>query len=151
GDIDKTEYLICLSEKNGAELWKVATGPVRSNGGGYPGPRCTPTVDGDWLYALGLNGDLVCVNVADGKEHWRKDLRKTFNGSPGGWGYTESPLVDGDKLLVTPGGKKSTMVALDKSTGNLLWSAQVPDGDGAGYSSIIVAEIAGQRQYVQFM
>jgi outer membrane protein assembly factor BamB len=151
GDIDKTEYIICLSEKNGDELWKTATGPVRSNGGGYPGPRCTPTVDGEWLYALGLNGDLVCARAADGQERWRKDLRKHFSGSPGGWGYTESPLVDGDKLLVTPGGKKNSMVALDKTTGNLIWSAQVPEGDGAGYSSIIVAEIDGQRQYVQFL
>ncbi len=151
GNIDPTEYVICLSEETGKELWKTPVGAVRSNGGGYPGPRCTPTVDGDRVYALGLNGDLVCLNVTDGKEIWRKDLAKDFGGQPGGWGYTESPLIDGDRVLVTPGGKKNSIVALDKTSGKLEWSAKVPDGDRAGYSSIVMADINGAKQYVQFM
>src|SRR5262249_19185408 len=123
----------------------------RAGGGGYPGPRCTPTVDGERLYALGLNGDLVCLDCATGQLHWRRDLRKDFSGSVGGWGYSESPLVDGDKLLCTPGGRKATLVALNKQTGDTIWQAAVPEGDTAAYSSIIAADAAGQRQYVQFL
>jgi outer membrane protein assembly factor BamB len=151
GNRDKVEYVIALGEKDGKELWAAAMGPERSKGGGYPGPRCTPTVDGDLVYALGLNGDLVCLDVAMGKEIWRKDLRKDFTGGSGGWGYSESPLVDGDKLLVTPGNKKATLVALNKRTGETIWTSQVPEGDRAAYSSIIVAQVNGQRQYVQFL
>jgi outer membrane protein assembly factor BamB len=154
GNIDSTEYVSCRTEKNGVELWKAEVGPVRSEGSGYPGPRCTPTVDGNRVYALGLNGDLVCLKVPDGQELWRKGLVKDFGGQPGGWGYTESPLVDGDKVLVTPGGKKASIVAFDKLKGSLLWAAKVEGDkqpDRAGYASIIVASVDGQRQYVQFM
>jgi outer membrane protein assembly factor BamB len=155
GNIDKTEYVICRREKDGSELWKTAVGAERATGGGYKGPRCTPTIDGNALYALGLNGDLVCLNVADGKERWRKDLVKEFGGRAGGWGYTESPLIDGDKVLITPGGKQVSIVALDKTSGNVVWKGKNADmdknGEAAGYSSIITAEVDGQREYIQFM
>jgi outer membrane protein assembly factor BamB len=154
GNIDTAEYVTCRSEKDGGELWKAEVGPVRSEGSGYPGPRCTPTVAGNLLYALGLNGDLVCLTVADGKEQWRKDLVKEFGGHPGGWGYSESPLVDGDKVLVTPGGKKASIVAFDKLKGSLVWTAVAAGNkqvDTAAYSSIIAADVHGQRQYIQFM
>ena len=150
-DKDKIEYLYALDERDGKQLWQLSIGPVRHDGGGYPGPRCTPTVDGDRVYALGLAGDLVCVEIASAKIVWRRDLRKDFNGSPGGWGYTESPLIDGDKVIVTPGGKKATLVALKKATGENVWSAQVPQGDSAGYSSIIAANLVGTKQYIQFL
>lgn len=151
GNRGKTEYVMAFAEKDGKELWAVATGPVRATGGGYPGPRCSPTVDGDRVYALGLNGDLLCLKVDTGDEVWRKDLRKDFKGQPGGWGYSESPLIDGDKLLCTPGGREATLVALDKKTGDLLWKGKVPRGDGAHYSSIIAIKVDGKRQYVQFL
>jgi outer membrane protein assembly factor BamB len=151
GNRDQTEYVIALDEQNGKELWAAAVGPVRHGGGGYPGPRCTPTVDGDILYALGLNGDLVCLEAAKGKERWRKSLTKDFGGGVPGWGYSESPLVDGDKLICTPGGKKATLVALNKKTGETIWTAQVPQGDGAQYSSVVATAVAGKRQYVQFL
>ena len=151
GNRDKVEYVIALRESDGSELWAKPVGPVRSGGGGYPGPRCTPTVDGGLVYALGLNGDLVCLDV-QGEEHWRKDLQsKEFGGSPGGWGYCESPLIDGDRVVVTPGGKKNTLVALNKTNGDLIWSGPVPKGEAAGYSSIVAGTIHGQRQYVQFL
>jgi outer membrane protein assembly factor BamB len=151
GNRDKTEYVMALAEDDGKELWAVKVGAVRSDGGGYAGPRCSPTVDGDFVYALGLNGDLLCLKVADGAEVWRKDLRKDFKGAPGGWGYSESPLIDGDKLLVTPGGKEATLVALDKKTGETTWKGVVPEGDGAAYASIIAVEVDGKRQYIQFL
>jgi outer membrane protein assembly factor BamB len=151
GNRGNTEYVIALDERTGKVIWTGPVGPVRSNGGGYPGPRCTPTVDGKLLYALGLNGDLVCLEKAAGKERWRKNLPRDFQGGVGGWGYSESPLVDGDRLVCTPGGQKATLAALDKRTGDTVWTAQVPGGDQAQYSSVIAADVAGQREYIQFL
>ncbi|HXX93220.1 MAG TPA: PQQ-binding-like beta-propeller repeat protein [Planctomycetota bacterium] len=145
-----SEHVICLSEKDGKEIWAVPLGPA-GKGGGYPGPRCTPTVDGEFLYALGCGGTLVCLKAADGQEVWRKDLKKDFKGRVGGWEYSESPLVDGDRLVVTPGGKTATLAALAKRTGETLWQSAVPEGDSAQYSSVIVADIEGTRQYIQFL
>jgi outer membrane protein assembly factor BamB len=151
GNRDKTEYVMAFAEEGGQELWAGSVGPIRAGGGGYPGPRCSPTVDGDFLYVLGLNGDLVCLKVLDGSEVWRHNLPSDFSGSVGGWGYSESPLVDGDKLLCTPGGKTATLVALDKKSGSTLWKGSVPEGNQAHYSSIIATDMDGQRQYVQFL
>jgi outer membrane protein assembly factor BamB len=151
GNRDQTEYVIALAEDNGKELWAASVGPVRADGGGFPGPRCTPTADGQRVFALGLNGDLICLESATGKELWRKDLVKQFGGSPGGWGYAESPLIDGDRLICTPGGKTATLAALDKKTGQTIWKAAVPEGDSAQYSSIVAADLNGTRQYVQFL
>jgi outer membrane protein assembly factor BamB len=109
-------------------------------------------VDGDLVYALGTAGDLVCLKAADGTEVWRKNLKKDFGGRfMARWAYCESPLIDGDKLVCTPGGKDATVVALDKKSGEVVWKAQVPDGNGAGYASPIVIEAAGHRQYVHFL
>src|SRR5262249_15310744 len=113
--------------------------------------RCTPTVDGDSLYALGVSGTLVCLATATGQERWHKNLERDFGGKMPGWGYSESPLVDGDKVVVTPGMKSATLAALNKKTGATVWKAHVPQGDQAQYSSVIVAEVGGQREYVQFL
>ena len=147
---DKEEGVWALSEKDGRELWWAPIGPkVRA---GYDeGPRCTPTVDGDVLYALGMGGDLVCLKVDSGKPVWKKNLVKDFKGRVGGWKYSESPVVDGDRLLVTPGGKDNTIVALDKKTGELIWGSKVPGNSEAAYSSIVVADVGGQKQYIQFL
>jgi outer membrane protein assembly factor BamB len=91
---------------------------------------------------------MVCVTAADGKEQWRKDLRKDFGGKPPTWGYSESPLVDGDQVIVTPGGSQGAMVALDRKTGNVIWQSK-DFTDEAHYSSIVLADIGGTRQYVQ--
>ncbi len=151
GNRDKTEVVTAFAEDGGKPLWSHDVGPVRADGGGYHGPRCSPTVDGELVYALGLNGDLLCLKADDGDEVWRKDLIKDFKGARGGWGYAESPLIDGDRLLCTPGGKDNTLVALNKMTGEKIWSCPVPGGDGAAYSSIIAVDVDGKRQYVQFL
>src|SRR5947209_2623971 len=117
----------------------------------YPGARSTPTVDGDLLYALGSDGDLACLETATGKVRWRKSLRTDFGGRPGAWAYAESPLVDGDVLVCTPGGAEATLVALRKKTGAVIWKCAVPGGEPAAYASAVVAEAAGRRQYVQFL
>jgi outer membrane protein assembly factor BamB len=149
----KDEVVWALAEVNGTELWKtrIAEAKPAAGGEGREGSRSTPTVDGDVLYALGEQGDLVCLETATGKEHWHKNLVSDFGGGVPTWGYSESPLVDGDKLIVTPGGKTATLVALNKTTGEPIWKAQVPEGDQAQYSSVIIAQINGQRQYVQFL
>lgn len=120
--------------------------PRRPAGGSL---GCTPTVDGDRVYALGQMGDLVCIDK-DGKQVWHRDLAKEFGGQKGGWNYCESPLVDGDRVIVTPGGKEATMVALDKRGGSELWRCPIPTkSTTAGYSSVVVATVGGIRHYVQ--
>src|SRR4051812_2987839 len=132
---------------SGKHVWMAKLGKI-GGGGGYPGPRCTPTVDGGMVYAMGQFGDLICVEAESGKEVWRKNMRKDFAGQGGGWGYTESPLIDGDRLLCTPGGRDGTMAALNKKTGEVIWRS-TDWKDEAQYSSIIVEEIGGARQYIQ--
>jgi outer membrane protein assembly factor BamB len=92
----------------------------------------------------------VCLERAKGKEVWRKNLRTDFDGRPGSWAYAESPLIDGDVLVCTPGGK-STLVALNKKTGAVIWKSEVPGGDEAAYASVTIAETGGVKQYVQFL
>jgi outer membrane protein assembly factor BamB len=113
------------------------------------GPGCTPTVDGERLYVLGLGGNLVCLQVQDGSIIWQRSLTRDFGGTVPRWSYRESPLVDGDKVICTPGGRNATLAALDKMTGKTLWKSEVPAGPSAAYSSVIAIDFKGQRQYVQ--
>ena len=146
------EFVIALAVKDGAKIWARPVGKVGPNKGPqYPGSRSTPTVDGDRIYALGSDGDLACLEKESGKKVWSKNLKKAFAGTPGMWAYSESVLIDGDKLVCTPGGKEATLVALNKKDGATLWKAVVPQGDAAAYSSPIAVEAAGVRQYVQFL
>jgi outer membrane protein assembly factor BamB len=144
----KTEYLYALDLNSQKKLWSVEVGPLFVNGWG-DGPRGTPTVDGDLVYAIGGNGDLVCVRADKGEKVWSHGLRTELSGQMmSGWGYTESPLVDGDHVLATPGGKKGTVAAFDKKDGKLVWRS-ADFTDPAAYSSLIPCEIGGIRQYVQ--
>ncbi len=147
------ESVLALAVKDGSRVWAAKLGKVGhpEQQPSYPGARSTPTVDGKFLFALGSDGDLVCLETANGKEVWRKQLRTDFGGKYGEWAYSESPLVDGDKLIVTPGGTNATVVALNKKTGDGIWKCTVPEGSAAGYSSVIIAEFAGVKQYVQFL
>ena len=148
GERAKGAFLIALDEKDGKELWASHLGPGS--------PNSTPTVSGGLVYALGREGDLAAFEASTGKEAWRKSFEKDFGGKMmSGWGYSESPLVDGEKLVCTPGAKKAVIVALEKKTGGEIWRAAEPEKlgsngqDGAGYSSIVVSEACGVRQYVQ--
>jgi outer membrane protein assembly factor BamB len=106
-------------------------------------------VDGEFLYALGAGGDLVCLETQTGKKHWHINLRNDLDGRMmSGWGYSESPLVDGEKLVCSPGGAEGTLAALDKKTGKVIWRSKDVT-ENASYSSIIVAEVGGVRQYIQ--
>ncbi len=152
GDLPDANYLMCLSAGDGKMLWKTKLGRAGNygpDGWEFAGPRATPTVDGGLVFAVDQWGELVCAGAGDGKERWRKNYERDFGADqPPQWGFSESPLVDGDHVLVTPGGPKGAMVALDKSTGNLIWQSK-EFTDAAHYSSIVPAEIGGARQYVQ--
>ncbi|MFM8251584.1 MAG: PQQ-binding-like beta-propeller repeat protein [Planctomycetota bacterium] len=113
------------------------------------GPRGTPTIDGERLYVEGGFGDVACLNTSDGSTIWHVSLTNDFGGGVPGWGYSESPLIVGDLVIVTPGGKKGTVLALNKMTGAKVWQSEEVQ-EGAHYSSPVVAEIAGTRQIVQF-
>ena len=146
------EVVWALDLKTGNELWHTRiAGPARLDAmQGGNGPRATPTVDGNFAYTIGAGGDLVCVNTSSGALVWKKSLVSDFGGAVPTWGYCESPLVDGNKVIVTPGGS-NTIVALNKATGATLWKSSVSYGNGASYSSCILASVDGQKQYIQFL
>jgi outer membrane protein assembly factor BamB len=148
GTRDGSEILLVLDANTGKELWTTKIGKVLSNRWG-DGPRGTPTVDGDRVYALSGPGDLVCANVADGKIVWQVNVTD-LGGKVPGWGYCESVLVDGNQVVCTPGGSQGALAALDKMTGKLIWQSK-EFTDGAHYSSIMPVEINGTRQYVQLV
>lgn len=138
----------CLNRADGRRLWTTPLGRMGGNNRG-DGPRATPTIDGDRVYVLTENGDLSCMNVDGGKPAWSMNVLREFGGSNPNWLLSESPLIDGQRLIVTPGGGGAGMVALDKTSGKTLWkSAEL--SDPAGYASAIVAEAAGVRCYINF-
>lgn len=149
----ENEYVKALDVRTGKTVWTTRLGKVGNpdQQPSYPMARSTPILDGDVLYAMSSDGDLACLEAASGKVLWKKSVRAEFEGKPGKWAYAESPLIDGDVLVVTPGGAAATMVALRKKTGEPIWKAAVPGGDVAAYASAIVTEAAGRKQYVQFL
>ncbi len=149
----ENEFARALATADGQTLWTTRLGRVgrpdqRPN---FPAARSTPTVDGELLYALGSDGDLACLETATGRVRWRKNLQTDFGGKPGEWAYAESPLVDGDAVICTPGGAEATVLALNKKTGEVLWKAALPEADEAAYASAIVVETGGVRQVVQLL
>ncbi len=147
GNLKGKEWVFALDvSKAGRRLWASPIGPIRHKGGGFPGPRSTPTIDGDRLYTLGINGDLVCMDIHNGDIVWRRNLVADFGGGTPNWGYAESVLIDGPTLLCTPGGAKATIVALSKRDGKQVWAS--PIGDPAAYSSIIPFTAGKVKQYV---
>ena len=151
GNRGDDEVVWALSETDGKELWATRLGPAFKQQApqGKEGPACTPTVDGERLYVEGLGGDVACLQAKDGKIVWQLSLTRDFGGRVPRWSYRESPLVDGDKVIYTPGGQEATLVALDKLTGKTIWKSQVPDSPKASYASAIAIDFDGQRQYVQ--
>lgn len=146
------EVVWAIDEKTGKDIWhtKIDGAAQLEGRQGGQGPRGTPTVDGNVAYAIGASGTVVCVRTTNGQVVWKKSLVRDFGGSVPTWGYCESPLVDENKVIVTPGGS-NTMVALDKKTGQTIWKSNVSSGNGAGYSSCILAMVGGKKQYIQFL
>jgi outer membrane protein assembly factor BamB len=148
---DADEYLSCFDRATGRSLWRTKTGAAWT--GGQPtwqSSRSTPTVDGKTVYVLTPFGQLVACATEDGRELFRVDLAERLGGVKGdSWGYSESVLVDGNRLVCTPGGAQATMVALDKQTGRPIWACAVPNDPGAGHASIVIATVGDRRIYVQ--
>ncbi len=147
------EFVAAHSTSDGKVVWTTRVGNVGNPNQNppYPKARSTPTVDGNLLYALGSDGDIACLETKTGKIRWTKNVRKEFGGVPGEWAYAESPLVDGDLVVVTPGGAEATMVALNKKTGALVWKSAIPGAEPAGYASAIVVQGGGRKQYVNLL
>ena len=146
------EFTLALDEQTGEEVWSAPIGRVGKNRGPqYPGTRSTPTVDGDRIYCLSSDGELTCLSSSGGEQKWQRQLREDFAGEDGAWAYSESVLVDGDRVICTPGGAKASLVSLDKLTGEAVWECSVPDGGTAEYSSIMVSHGGGRKQFVQFV
>lgn len=140
--------VFCLNRADGKTLWVKQIGASLGQDRG-PGPRSTPTIDNDRLFALTENGDLGCLKLSDGSVVWSRNILKDFGGRNPKWLISESPLVDGNRLIVTPGGDGASIVALDKTTGKTVWTTKELS-DGAGYSSCVVADIQGVRTIVGF-
>ena len=150
GASDGGEQVIALNSTTGAKIWSVQLdNRVYPNQWG-DGPRSTPTVDGNKLYTLSANGILGCLAIKDGSILWKVDLVRDLKGKLQDWGYTESVLIDGDKVFCTPGGDGGTMAALDKKTGTVLWRS-TGIKEPAQYSSPILITHEGKKQLVQLL
>lgn len=146
------EYVRALSTADGGTRWTTRIGKSGPNQGpNYPGSRSTPTVVGEVLVALGSDGDLACLDAGTGAVRWTRNLRADFGGEPGNWAYAESPLVDAGRVIVSPGGKSATVVALHLESGEEVWRAALPGGDQAAYASPLAASPAGIPQYIVFL
>ena len=141
--IGRRSTVASLDRANGQLLWSRALGPGGNNDRG-PGPRSTPTVDGDRIYVLTENGDLACLKIEDGSVVWQRNILRDFGGRNIPWDISESPLVDGNNIIVTPGGRGAGVVSLDKMSGKTIWTSKELSDD-AGYASVIVAEVQGVR------
>lgn len=146
GARESTEYLMAYDAATGKKIWEIAHGRRFSNDRG-DGPRSTPTVDGDRLYTFGGSGDMSVVDAATGKVFWKANLLEKFGGSNIQWGLSESPLVLADRVLVSPGGRGASIVALNKSDGSVIWKSL---SDEAGYSSAVLHEAGGVREAIYF-
>ena len=158
GDIDDTQYAISLSAETGKQLWRAELG--ESNRADYTGSRSTPTWDNGKLYCFTTDAVLVCLNADTGQLVWKRDMVEDFGAQimlakgQWEWKFSESPLVDGDNVIVTPGGLDAMMVALNRETGDEVWRCPMPElgekgCDGAGYSSAVIGNACGVRQIVQ--
>ena len=147
---------------DGKPAWTAKNGPAGKHQ--YPGSRGTPTIDarrqaqgavslsngGDRLYHESPNGDLVCLLAKSGTRVWALNILKKLGGRNIKWGLAESVLIDGDKLICCPGGTDVAMAALDKRTGETVWTCK-GTGDRPGYASPILVEHKGTRQIITMM
>ena len=149
GADDQDEYLICLNQTNGELVWKLKSGPAWESGkDDWQSTRSTPTVDGNRVYGVTPFGKLICATT-DGEKLWQRDLKAEFNGKKAdGWGYSESVLIDGDILICTPGGSENTMVALNKESGETIWTTSRENDRGAGHASAVISHVGDTKVYV---
>ncbi len=162
GNQTERQAVVAVDAKSGEVKWTTPISPTNPQHG-YGGSRSTPTIDGQRLYVISSDGAIVCLNVADGQLLWRREFSQWNGKMMSGWGFSESPLVDGDLVICTPGGPQAMLVALNKTNGEQVWATAMPPGeaqndasgkplkDGAGYASPIISNGGGVKQYVQFV
>jgi outer membrane protein assembly factor BamB len=143
GQEEGRQFVVALDAAAGKQVWKTPTGESFDNDQGG-GPRSMPIVDGDRLYALASDGTLVCLETGTGKRVWGFNYVEKFGSTIPRWAFSEQPLVDGDRLIIQPGGKGAGVVALDKFTGDVIWQVQ---DDLAGYSSVVAIDFEGHHIY----
>jgi outer membrane protein assembly factor BamB len=144
GTVKGDESVIAINLADQKTLWTTPIGKGDHS-------QSTPTFSDGMIYAEGFNGEVVCLQAADGKDVWHKTLKELGAGGVPGWRYAESPFVDGDRVMVTPGGDKAVIVALNKKTGETIWKTELPEKmrcGGAQYSTIAVSNAGGVKQYV---
>ena len=146
GTEGSASVVFCLRRQDGGKLWARPLGRTldQDKGGG---PRGTPTIDGDALFALSEAGDLACLRIADGAVVWARNILADFGGRNPNWLLSESPLVDGPHVIVTPGGRGAGLAALDKKTGKTVWTTKELS-DAAAYSSAIAVDVQGVRTII---
>ncbi len=162
GYFGDNECVVAFDLATGRKRWQRPVG--RTIQVGYPGARSTPTVDGDRLYVETVEGGIACLDRSTGRVIWRRDMVREFGGWRPNWGYAESPLVDGDAVIVTPGGARATIVKLNKHTGRVIWQCAIRSsrqqggrrglggrGERAAYASVVISNAGGRKQYVQFL
>ncbi|MBS0203643.1 MAG: PQQ-like beta-propeller repeat protein [Planctomycetes bacterium] len=151
GNQGSNEMLLAMDVSSGKPLWATKTGGNAYRNGMGNGPRGTPTVDNDRVYALGANGDLICAGVDNGEIVWHKNILQEYGGENIQWGISESVLIDGNKVICCPGGRQATIVALDKLTGRGLWRSSIQGAPKASYASPILVEYGGERMIVNYV
>lgn len=147
GDVGDELHLFAF-DLDGRPKWKAVNG--RAWTGQYPGARSSCVADDGRIYHLNSHGRVVCLDAAGGRELWTVDILQRFEGRNILWGLAECLLVDGPRLIVTPGGRKAAMAALDKKTGGTVWSSEPIEKNDAGYGSPILFELGGRRQIVTY-
>ena len=142
------EFVVCLDATDGGEIWRFRSDKNYHEGQGGNGPRATPTIDGDFLFTISAHGKLYALNTANGQKIWSHDLQQKFGSKMPRWGFSTSPLVDGELLLVEVGGKgEKSIIAFNKTSGDVIWSSHK---DKLGYSSPIAITVKGVRQIICF-
>jgi outer membrane protein assembly factor BamB len=148
GDLADGCYAMALERNSGKIVWKSRIGEPGGNSS-YPGPRATPTIDSDRLITMNQHSDVICLELLGGRVLWRKNLERDFGAVRPMWHFAEAPLVDGDSVICTPGGPEGTLLALHKQTGVVRWRCKGVTNSPV-YASVVVADVAGMRQYIQF-
>ena len=162
GNFESDQSIVAIDTSSGNLVWTrpITDGPPKH---GYTGSRTTPTVDGDRLYVVSSDGKVACLDANDGAIRWSRNFKEWKGKMMSGWGFSESPLVDGNRVICTPGGPKGMVVALDKMTGDEVWATVLPkfspkEGlngkplkEGAGYASPIISYGGGVKQYIQMV
>ncbi|HBE71232.1 MAG TPA: pyrrolo-quinoline quinone [Planctomycetaceae bacterium] len=146
------EHMCCFDANTGKRLWATKTGEAWDDGRprSWQGSRATPAVDGDMVYVVTPHGLLIAAQTSDGTIVWKKHLLDDLGGKKGdSWGYSESPLIDGKHLICTPGGPDATVVALDKQTGEKIWTCKRHNCKGAGHASVVISQVGDRKVYVQ--